>query len=143
MRYLLDANVFVHLGNHSKGVAQIVNKMRSVGIAQCFVSSITVYEVRLMILRGPGRVKQENIERLKVALASVNKILPITAPVAEKAAELRSDLIGLGRDIGGNDCLTAAHAMVAGLTCVTANRKHFDRVPGLLVEDWSTGYKPA
>ena len=130
------------MGNHSKGVAQILDRMRSVGIAQCFVSAITVYEVRLLILRGPGRVKQDNIERLKMALADVNKILPITAPVAEKAAELRSELIGLGRDIGGNDCLTAAHAMVAGLICVTANRKHFDRVPGLAVEDWSTANKP-
>ena len=53
------------------------------------------------------------------------------------AAALRDSRQREGRDIGINDCLTAAHAQTSGLVCVTANRKHFDRVRGLPIEDWT------
>lgn len=39
--------------------------------------------------------------------------------------------------IGERDLLIAAIARTLGLTLVTANRKEFDRVPALAVEDWS------
>lgn len=84
MKYLLDANVFVHLGNHRRGYEKI----------------------------------------------------------AEAAAVLRDRLQQAGRDIGINDCLTAAHAIATGLVCVTANRKHFDRIDGLIIEDWSAARDP-
>ena len=137
MKFLLDANVFVHLGNHSCGFEQIAARLRTEGIEQCALSAITAYELRYLLLRGPGRVKKENIERLEVAFRSVRRVLPIDGAVAEAAAVLRDRLQQSGRDIGINDCLTAAHALSAGLVCVTANRKHFDRVAGLQVEDWT------
>ncbi len=139
MKYLLDANVFVHLGNHSRGYENIAARLRNEGIEQCALSAITAYEVRYLLLRGPGRVKRENIERLEIAFRSVRRVLPLSGAVAESAAVLRDQLQRRGRDIGINDCLTAAHALEAGLVCVTANRKHFDRIDGLQVEDWSAG----
>lgn len=139
MKYLLDANVFVHLGNHSRGYEHIAEVIRSVGIEQCALSAITAYEVRYLLLRGPGRVKRENIERLEIAFRSVRRVLPISGDVAEAAAVLRARLQQSGRDIGIHDCLTGVHAIAAGLVCVTANRKHFDRIEGLVVEDWSSG----
>lgn len=142
MKYLLDANVFVHLGNHSRGYEQIAATVRAVGIEQCALSAITAYEVRYLLLRGPGRVKRDNIERLEVAFKSVRRVLPITGDVAEAAAVLRDRLQQAGRDIGINDCLTAAHAIATGLVCVTANRKHFDRIDGLIIEDWSAARDP-
>ncbi len=137
MKHLLDANVFVHMGNRSRGHEHINERLRAVGIEQCALSAITAFELRYLLLRGPGRVKSENIERLAVAFASVRKVLPITGEVAEAAAVLRDRLQGEGRGIGINDCLTAAHAQISGLVCVTANRKHFDRVRGLSVDDWT------
>lgn len=137
MKYLLDANVIAHLANHSRGHEHISERLRSAGIEQCALSAITAFELRYMILRGPGRVKNENIERLETAFKAVRRVLPVTGEVAEAAAALRDGLQSRGRDIGINDCLTAAHAIRAGLICVTANRKHFDRIAGLAVEDWS------
>ena len=137
MKFLLDANVFVHLGNHSCGFEQIAARLRTEGIEQCALSAITAYELRYLLLRGPGRVKKENIERLEVAFRSVRRVLPIDGAMAEAGAVLRDRLQQSGRDIGINDCLTAAHALSAGLVCVTANRRHFDRVAGLQVEDWT------
>lgn len=138
MRFLLDTNVFVHLGNQSRGWQQIANSIRAVGIEQCAMSAISAYELRYLLLRGPGRVKKENVQRLSAAFASVRNVLPVTGAVAEQAAGLRVGLQAQGVDIGLPDCLIAAHALVSGRVCVTANRQHFDRVAGLAIEDWSS-----
>ena len=143
MKFLLDTNVFVHLGNQSRGWVGIAQRIRAVGIEQCAMSAMSAYELRYLLLRGPGRIKRENIERLSAAFASVRQVLPITGAVAEKAAILRVDLQAQGLDIGLPDCVIAAQALGAGLSCVTANRKHFDRINGLAVEDWSSAaYQP-
>jgi tRNA(fMet)-specific endonuclease VapC len=41
-----------------------------------------------------------------------------------------------GRPIGVNDLHIAAHARSEGLTLVTNNLAEFERVPGLLTENW-------
>jgi predicted nucleic acid-binding protein len=43
-----------------------------------------------------------------------------------------------GTPIGPYDILIAAQARRRNLTIVTANRREFERVPGLTVQDWST-----
>ncbi len=139
MKFLLDTNVLVHVTNKSRGFEHITENLRRTGIEQCAISALTAYELRYMILRGPGRVKQENIARLESFFAqfSPRLILPVTGAVAEIAAALRVELQTKGRDIGLNDCVIAAQALHANLVCVTANRKHFDRVRGLDVTDWT------
>jgi tRNA(fMet)-specific endonuclease VapC len=42
-----------------------------------------------------------------------------------------------GTPIGVNDLHIAAHARSEGLVVVTNNRREFDRVPALQVQDWS------
>lgn len=137
MKFLLDTNVLVHLTNKSRGFERINENLRLAGIEQCAISAMTAYELRYMILRGPGRVKKENIALLETGLASVRHVLPVTGAVAETAAALRVELQTKGRDIGLNDCVIAAQALHANLVCVTANRKHFDRVRSLGVADWT------
>jgi len=50
---------------------------------------------------------------------------------------LRAGLERKGSVIGPYDLMIAAHAMSRGLAVVTNNRREFDRVEGLAVEDWS------
>ena len=61
MKFPLDANVFVHLGNHICGFEQIAARLHTEGIEQCALSAITAYELRYLLLRDPRRVKKENI----------------------------------------------------------------------------------
>jgi tRNA(fMet)-specific endonuclease VapC len=42
-----------------------------------------------------------------------------------------------GEPIGTFDTLLAAHALSLGLTVITNNTKHFSRVPGLALENWT------
>ena len=41
-----------------------------------------------------------------------------------------------GQPIGINDLPVAAHARSEGLTLVSNNRREFERVPGLMLDNW-------
>jgi tRNA(fMet)-specific endonuclease VapC len=50
---------------------------------------------------------------------------------------LYADLRKKGQPIDDIDLLIAGTAMANGLVVITQNRKHFDRITELEVEDWS------
>ncbi len=51
--------------------------------------------------------------------------------------EIKRALTDIGRPIGPNDTAIAGHAIAADAILVTNNVKEFERVPGLVFEDWS------
>ena len=55
---------------------------------------------------------------------------------AEIYAEIRHNLQRSGKLIGAMDMLIAAHAQSLEATLITNNTKHFERIPGLSVENW-------
>jgi tRNA(fMet)-specific endonuclease VapC len=64
--------------------------------------------------------------------------LPFTDAAAEEYGRIRAHLAALGTQIGPNDLMIAAIALVNGLILVTHNTAEFSRVPGLTIEDWQT-----
>ena len=50
---------------------------------------------------------------------------------------IRASLERSGTPIGVNDLHIAAHARSEGLTLVSNNLREFERVPGLLLENWA------
>jgi tRNA(fMet)-specific endonuclease VapC len=51
--------------------------------------------------------------------------------------QIRASLERSGTPIGVNDLHIAAHARSEGLTLVSNNLREFERVPGLLLENWA------
>ncbi len=66
-------------------------------------------------------------------------ILPYTAEDARASASVRAALEKKGKPIGAYDVLIAGAALARGFTLVTANRREFERVSGLQVENWRSG----
>lgn len=64
------------------------------------------------------------------------EVLPYTAKAAQHYGSIRAVLEKSGLSIGINDLHIAAHARSEGLTLVTNNLWEFERVPGLLLENW-------
>ena len=96
------------------------------------LSVITRYE----ILRG---LKARNASRQQEAFedfCAANAVLPLTEAVVVRAADIYADLHQRGELIGDADILIAATAMVEERSLVTNNRRHFDRVEDLRVENW-------
>ena len=97
------------------------------------ISAIAYSELRFGAEKSQRR--ERSLEALAAFVAHVH-ILPFGPDAAHHYGEIRAALERSGTPIGGNDLLIAAHARSAGLTLVTNNRREFDRVPGLSVENW-------
>jgi tRNA(fMet)-specific endonuclease VapC len=57
-------------------------------------------------------------------------------PADREYATIRADLEKRGLPIEPNDLLIAAHARSLGLALATGNTDEFERIPGLVVENW-------
>ena len=68
---------------------------------------------------------------------STNVVVPLTTAIAEKTAEIYALLRKQGTPVDDIDLLIAGTALTHDRIIVTNNRKHFERIPGLIVEDWS------
>jgi len=61
------------------------------------------------------------------------RILPFTEPAIARVAQLRARRL----NVGLMDLRIAAIALESGAVVVTRNRRDFDRIPELSVEDWT------
>ncbi|MGB3615317.1 MAG: PIN domain-containing protein [Elainellaceae cyanobacterium] len=95
---------------------------------------ITTMELRYGLLLNPQRTQK--VEPAIASILSSVTILPFDVEEAERAAQIRAVLKSQGRPIGAYDVLIAATALQHDLLMVTANRREFERVTGLQVENW-------
>lgn len=63
-------------------------------------------------------------------------VLPHGLKAAQHYGSIRATLERRGQPIGVNDLHIAAHARSEGLTLVSNNLREFERVEGLLTENW-------
>jgi tRNA(fMet)-specific endonuclease VapC len=76
-------------------------------------------------------------ERLRTFLAGVVEVVPFDDADAQAAGLVRAELARAGTRIGAYDVLIAGQAIRRGLTLVTANLREFERIDGLMWEDWA------
>jgi len=103
-------------------------------VGELAISSITESELRHGAEKSLDSTK--NHRQLDLFLLSL-PVLPYGSDSARHYGEIRRHLEASGTPIGAMDLLIAAHARAAGLIIVTHNTREFDRVPGLVVEDWA------
>jgi tRNA(fMet)-specific endonuclease VapC len=78
---------------------------------------------------------EENLARLGVLLAAVI-VLPYDERAAGRFGRIKAELERAGEKLGDLDLQIASVALEHSVPLVTHNRKHFGRVPGLVIEDW-------
>ena len=127
---MLDTNVVSELVRRPDG--QTARRAASIEPRTIAVSIIVAAELRY----GAERRGSDRLTRQLEAVLAALEILPLTEPADAHYAAIRSELERVGRPVGHNDLLIAAHARALDATLVTRNIREFRRVPGLAVEDW-------
>lgn len=133
LKYLLDTNIAIYvIKRRPLEVLGVFNE----NAGRIAISAITLGEL-WHGAENSTRVAQ-NLAVVE-EFASLLEVLPYSAKAAAHYGSIRATLEKAGRPIGVNDLHIAAHARSEGLTLVTNNLAEFERVPGLLVENWVSG----
>ena len=130
MKYLLDTNVCIGaMRKHPKVLA----RLSQVSPEDCAVSMVSIYELLVGVGKSanPGR----NAAKLQRFVEEIH-VLPFDFASAQRTADVRVDLEKIGSVIGPYDLQIAGQALAFDLICVTHNSREFQRVDGLLCEDW-------
>jgi tRNA(fMet)-specific endonuclease VapC len=100
-----------------------------------FIAAITASE----LLHGCARAKEAMVRERRVRFVeSVLQnyvVLPFALAEAREHAKHWAELEGRGQIIGERDLHIAATATANGHTVATLNRREFERVPGLILEE--------
>ena len=130
--YLLDTNIVSYYLRRSsaKLEAKMTEGLRG---QQCAISVITRAELRY----GQTAMAHDDKRRALIdAFLMQVPSLPWTTSAADLYGALKTTLKREGMPIGELDTQIAAHALAEDLILVTHNTRHFEREPGLTIEDW-------
>jgi tRNA(fMet)-specific endonuclease VapC len=119
--YLLDSNICIYVLEGLSEPARLAIESREPG--EIVTSAVAYAEVMRGVERPDAVAKID-------ALFRVIEVLPFD----RRAAEI---YISIPFKRASYDRLIAAHALSRGLTFVTNNEKHFRKVAGLKVENWT------
>jgi tRNA(fMet)-specific endonuclease VapC len=70
-------------------------------------------------------------------MARIDAVLAWDKAAVEATVKIKKGLSDKGTPIGNNDTMIAGHAVSANSVLVTNNKKEFERVPDLEIEDWT------
>lgn len=133
IRYLADTNILGYFARRTHAPLQL-RMQTALEKEEIAVSVITRAETRFgLALLNANDKRRNSIGLLLLELPA----LPWTAEAADLYGDIAARLQQTGQPIGEMDTMIAAHALAEKLTLVTHNTRHFERIPGLKLEDWT------
>ena len=130
LRYLLDTNICIDVIK-ARPPSMLESFNRHAG--HMAISAITLSE----LLHGVEKsaAPERNLAAVDNFCSRLD-VLPYGPKASLHYGQIRAALERRGTPIGVNDLHIAAHARSEGLTLVSNNLREFERVEGLLLENW-------
>ena len=133
-QYLLDTNILIEF---MCGTPSVVNKIIQIGFDKCCTSVLSMHE----LYYGAYNAKKRSDKCFRQEMDRIERLL---TKLTVLSLETKRDVYGnikyslerKGQIIDEFDMMIVGHAISEGLTVVTNNLKHFDRIPDLKVENW-------
>jgi len=130
LKYLLDTNIVIYtMKNRPQQVKRCFQKHEG----EMCISAVTLGE--LVFGAEHSQQVERNLKDIEALIARL-EVLPLDSKAAYHFGQIRAALYTIGQPIGPYDMLIAGHARASGLILVTNNINEFERVPGLLLENW-------
>lgn len=133
-QYLLDTSILIDILNSSP---KVMENLERVGIHQCCMSTISLHE----LYWGAQLAREKKEEYFVKEMNKISRLIedidihPLSAD-GKDYAKIKHLLKEYGSMIDEFDIVIAGQAISEGLTVVTDNIKHFNRIPGLKIENW-------
>lgn len=133
MRYMLDTNILIYLiKNRPPEVATKVNTLAEHD--ELCMSFFTWAE----LLKGAERStrREEVLRQFDLLVRRIPVRYAVSRELCQHYARHFTRLREAGTPIGANDLWIACHALADGCTLVTNNVREFERIEGLMIENW-------
>lgn len=130
-KYLLDTNICIY---YIKGQFNLDKKILEVGEENCFISEITIAELKYGIENSKSA---ETMRIIVEAFIPKFPIIPIYNSLdiyAKEKAKLRKQ----GLLVDDFDILIGATAVANDMIMVTNNVVHLNRLENIVIENWTT-----
>ena len=129
-QYLLDTNICIFF---LKGQYDLANKISEVGEENCFISEVTVAEMKFGV---------ENSKKIEMMRPIIEAFIPKFAfiPIYDSLdiyAKEKSRLRKQGIMLDDFDILIGATAVNHKMIMVTNNVAHLNRLENIVIEDWT------
>ena len=129
--YMLDTNIIIYAVRHPDSRLHDILRAH---LGQNLCISVVTYAELEYGIRKSSRPDQNRLS-IQRYLAGI-RVLNFNMDAAEHFGDIFADLEKKHLRIGDRDTMIAAHARSLGYTIITHNVREFQRVEGLLVEDW-------
>ncbi len=127
----LDSDLLIAILRGKKEAQAIMDELDAEGPSA--TTAVTAYE----LFYGANRSKRREDNTKEAAkLLERLTVFPLDLPCSRKAAEISTRLAVKGEAIDFRDAMIAAIALENGLTLVTRNKAHFERIQKLQMEEW-------
>ena len=126
--YLLDTCVCIAL---IKQVPSVVEQIRRVGVSDCKISDLTIGELYFGAYKSGRKGHFDDVIEIFNLFERYS-----TTHCMREYGDIRWQLERQGCRIDSMDLLIGATALHEDLTLITGNVKHFERIPGLRIENW-------
>lgn len=128
--YLLDTSTCIFL---LRGKRSVEEKLNEIDEADCYISEVVLAE--LIFGAYYSDQVEDNLRQVEEFVSEM-KIITFNETLHIFAKE-RAKLWKAGKKIEDFDLLIGCAAKAKGLTIVTHNRRHFEHIEGLQIEDWA------
>ncbi len=130
LQFLLDTDICIYFTKKLFGLAE---RLRTQGLDKCAISEITYAE--LLYGAANSQMPLKNAEAVELFIVDL-EVIPISSAIPIFARE-KSRLRRIGKPLEDFDLLIGATAIHHDLTLVTNNMRHFNRLQGIKLEDWT------
>ncbi|MCG7391003.1 type II toxin-antitoxin system VapC family toxin [Pantoea sp. ACRSB] len=133
--YMLDTNICSFIMREHPEAVLMRLEQAVLRRHRIVVSAITYAEMRFGAVGK--KASPRHVQLVEAFCARLDAILAWDGHAVDATTEIKRALTAIGRLIGPNDTAIAGHAIAADAMLVTHNVKEFERVSGLVFEDWS------
>ena len=122
----------MHCGVPLRDKYDIAKRLDEAGLENCYISEVTIAELQTGVEKSSN--KDFNQKMLDMFVTMV-KVIPFSSVIKRYAKE-KVATNSQGTPVADFDLLIGCSALENDLVMVTDNVKHFQPIPGIVIENW-------